>query len=53
MPVVYMLTVYLAFPRVITESERGEVQNLPFIGTKISDMVGYPGSELYMSAHSG
>ena len=51
-PGVYMLTVYLAFPRVITKSERGEVQKLPFIGTKVSTMVGCPGSDLYMSAHS-
>ncbi len=34
------LTVYLAFPRVITESERKEVQKLPYIGTKIFKMVG-------------
>ncbi|KAH9067627.1 Nucleotidyltransferase [Lactarius vividus] len=27
------------FPRVITESERGEVQKLPFIGTKVSKMI--------------
>ncbi|KAH9021225.1 Nucleotidyltransferase [Lactarius hengduanensis] len=28
-----------AFPRVITESERREVQKLPFIGTKVSQMI--------------
>ncbi|KAH9174946.1 Nucleotidyltransferase [Lactarius sanguifluus] len=28
-----------AFPRVITESERRDVQKLPFIGTKVSKMV--------------
>lgn len=28
-----------AFPRVITESERGEVQKLPFIGTKVSNLI--------------
>ena len=37
-----MLTLYLAFPRVITESERREVQKLPFIGTKVSNLVGRP-----------
>jgi hypothetical protein len=37
---VHTLTVYLAFPRIITESERREVHKLPFIGTKGSKLVG-------------
>ena len=44
---VHPLTVYLAFPRAITESERSEVRKLPFIGTKVSKMVGWARSDLY------
>jgi hypothetical protein len=50
---VHPLTVCLAFPRVITESERREVQKLPFIGTKVSKLVGCARSDLYASAYSG
>ncbi|KAI9441646.1 Nucleotidyltransferase [Lactarius indigo] len=39
----------LTFPRVITESERREVQKLPFIGTKVSKMID---EYLFTWAHS-
>jgi hypothetical protein len=52
-PEVHLLTVYLAFPRLITESERGEVQKLPFIGTKVSNMVGCARSDRDASAYYG
>jgi hypothetical protein len=47
------LTVSPAFPRVITESERGEVQKLPFIGTKVSNLVGCARSDLHAPAYYG